>query len=293
MRRYAAALFWCAGPIAPSFHHADVLPRITERAVAFLDRQAKSADRRPFLLYFATAPHTPYLPGRRFRGKSGAGDYGDFVNMVDASVGEILAALDRNQMAEQTFLVMTSDNGARWTPEEIRQFGHRSNLNNRGQKSDIYEGGHRIPFIVRWPGKVRAGSTSDELGCLVDLMATSAAAAALPLPADAAPDSFNLLPALLSKPLEHSIRDAVVHHSGSGMFAIRSGPWKLAMGLGSGGFTRPAHIDPKPGNPREAIQFEVGPARDDESLRQPSGSCPLADGKAGGIQRAGGSRPAE
>ena len=139
--KYARGPFWRAGPIAPSFHHADVLPRITERAVAFLDRQAKSADRRPFCFISPSTAHTPYLPGQRFRGKSGAGDYGDFVNMVDASVGEILAALDRNQMAEQTFLVMTSDNEARWTPEKIRQFGHRSNLNNRGQKSDIYGGG--------------------------------------------------------------------------------------------------------------------------------------------------------
>ena len=240
--------FWRGGAIAPSFRHADVLPRITERAVAFLDRQAKSEPHKPFFLYFAlSAPHTPYLPGQSFRGRSGAGDYGDFVSMVDASVGEILAELDRSRLTDQTLVILTSDNGARWTPEEIRQFGHRSNLNNRGQKSDIYEGGHRIPFVVRWPGKVRAGSTSNELGCLVDLMATCAAAAGVPLPANAAEDSFNLLPALRGERHEAPIRDAAVHHSGSGMFAIRSGDWKLVFGLGSGGFTRPAHIDPKPG----------------------------------------------
>jgi arylsulfatase A-like enzyme len=240
--------FWRGGAIAPSFRHADVLPRITQHAAAFLDQQAKSEPHKPFFLYFAlSAPHTPYLPGQRFRGQSGAGDYGDFVSMVDASVGEILAVLDRNRLTDQTFVILTSDNGARWTPEEIRQFGHRSNLNNRGQKSDIYEGGHRIPFIVRWPGKVRPGSTSDELGCLVDLMATCAAVAGVPLPANAAEDSFNLLPAVRGEQHAASIRDAVVHHSGSGMFAIRSGNWKLVLGLGSGGFTRPAFIVPKPG----------------------------------------------
>jgi arylsulfatase A len=248
--KYARGPFWRAGAISPSFHHADVLPRITERAVSFLDNQAKSGGGKPFFLYFAlTAPHTPYLPGRHFVGKSGAGDYGDFVSMVDSSIGEVLDALDRGGLADKTLLIMTSDNGARWTPEEIRQFGHRSNLNNRGQKSDIYEGGHRIPFLVRWPGKVRPSSTSDELGCLVDLMATCAAAAGVPLPENAAEDSFNLLPAILSQPLARPIRDAVVHHSGSGMFALRSGEWKLAFGLGSGGFTQPAFRKPKSGEP--------------------------------------------
>ncbi len=242
--------FWRGGAIAPSFRHADVLPRITERAVKFLDRRVQTDQRRPFFLYLAlTAPHTPYLPGQRFLGASGAGDYGDFVAMVDASIGEVLGSLDRNRLADNTLLIVTSDNGARWTREEIRQFGHRANFNNRGQKSDIYEGGHRIPFLARWPGRVRAGSTSDELGCLVDLMATCAETAGLPLPANAAEDSFSLLPAIRSKKLERPIRDSLVHHSGSGMFAIRSGDWKLVMGLGSGGFTRPVRIVPMPGEP--------------------------------------------
>jgi arylsulfatase A-like enzyme len=242
--------FWRGGAIAPSFRHADVLPRITERAVKFLNRRAQTDRRRPFFLYLAlTAPHTPYLPGQRFLGASSAGDYGDFVTMVDASIGEVLGALDRSRLTDNTLLIMTSDNGARWTPEEIRQFGHRANFNNRGQKSDIFEGGHRIPFVVRWPGRVRVGSTSEELGCLVDLMATFAEAAGVSLPANAAEDSFSLLPAIRSKHMDRPIRDSLVHHSGSGMFAIRSGDWKLVMGLGSGGFTRPVRIAPKPGEP--------------------------------------------
>ncbi len=248
--KYARGPFWRAGAIAPSFRHADVLPRITERAVQFLDRQAASPARKPFFLYFAlTAPHTPYLPSDHFAGQSRAGDYGDFVTMVDASVGQILSALDRGRLTGETLVIMTSDNGARWTPEEIRQFDHRANFNNRGQKSDAFEGGHRIPFLARWPGKVRAGSTSDELGCLVDLMATCADAAGLPLPPNAAEDSFSLLPAILSRKSDRPIRDAVVHHSGSGMFAIRSGQWKLILGLGSGGFTPPVRVVAKPGEP--------------------------------------------
>jgi arylsulfatase A-like enzyme len=291
--KHARGPFWRGGAIAPSFRHADVLPRITERAVAFLDRQAKSESHKPFFLYFAlSAPHTPYLPGQNFRGKSGAGDYGDFVTMVDASVGEVLAALDRNRLTDQTLVILSSDNGARWTPEEIRQFGHRANLNNRGQKSDIYEGGHRIPFIVRWPGKVRAGSTSDEPGCLVDLMATCAAAAGVPLPANAAEDSFNLLPAFRGKQSQGPIRDALVHHSGSGMFAIRAGDWKLVLGLGSGGFTRPAWIVAKPG---QAAGQLYNLAKDREETRDVYSQHPeivrsLTE-RLERIQRAGGSRP--
>jgi arylsulfatase A len=251
--RYARGPFWRKGAAAPSFRHADVLPRLIERAVAFLDRQAKSQSKNPFFLYLAlSGPHTPYLPSARFRGHSGAGDYGDFVETVDAGVGEVLDCLDRNRLTENTFLAFASDNGARWTPEEIAQFDHRSNLDNRGQKSDIFDGGHRIPFIVRWPGHVHAGSTSDELGCLVDLMATCAGVAGVRLPDDAAEDSFDLRPAFAR---EHGqpIRDSVVHHSGSGMFAIRSGDWKLVLGLGSGGFTRPARIQPRGGQPDEQL----------------------------------------
>ncbi len=239
--------FWRPGAMAPSFRHADVLPRLTERAVAFLDRRAKAREKKPFFLYLAlSGPHTPYLPIAKFRGKSGAGDYGDFVETVDASVGDVLSALDRNGLAENTFLAFASDNGARWAPDEISQFGHRSNLDNRGQKSDVYDGGHRIPFIARWPGRIRPGSTSDELGCLVDLMATCASVAGVSLPQETAEDSSDLRPALLEgggRPIRH----AVVHHSGSGMFAIRSGDWKLVLGLGSGGFTQPARIQPRAG----------------------------------------------
>jgi arylsulfatase A-like enzyme len=285
--------FWRGGAIAPSFRHADVLPRITQHAVAFLDRQAKSEPRKPFFLYFAlSAPHTPYLPGRSFRGQSGAGDYGDFVSMVDASVGEILADLDRSRLSDQTLVILTSDNGARWTPEEIRQFGHRSNLNNRGQKSDIYEGGHRIPFVVRWPGKVRAGSTSDELGCLVDLMATCAAVAGVPLPENASEDSFNLLPAMRGERHEAPIRDAVVHHSGSGMFAIRSGEWKLVLGLGSGGFTRPARVDPKPAEaPGQLYNLALDRQETTNVYLQHPEIVRALTQKLEGIQRSGGSRP--
>jgi arylsulfatase A-like enzyme len=245
MRRRGGGGFWRAGAIAPHFRHAEVLPALTDRAVAFLARQ--SAD-RPFFLYFAlTAPHTPWMPTRAFRGKSGAGWYGDFVAQVDAAAGRVLQALDDAKLSERTLVIFTSDNGAHWLPEDIEKWRHRANGSLRGQKSDIWEGGHRVPFLARWPGRVPAGATSQELICLTDFLATTAALVGAELPADAGEDSFNLLPALRGDRRDRPIREAIVHHSGDGTFGIRQGPWKLAMALGSHGFSVPREITPRPG----------------------------------------------
>jgi arylsulfatase A-like enzyme len=248
MRRNGGKGFWRAGAIAPHFKHIDVLPRIRDKAVAFLGKQA--AD-KPFFLYLAlTAPHTPWLPTEAFNGKSGAGPYGDFVAQVDATVGRVMKALDDARLSDNTLLIFTSDNGAHWLPTDIAKWKHRANDGLRGQKADIWDGGHRVPFIARWPGKVRAGSTSNELICLTDLLATVAAVVSEKLPADAGEDSFNILPVLLGQKLERPVREAVVHHSGDGTFGIRQGPWKLAMALGSHGFSDPKNVKPMEGGPK-------------------------------------------
>lgn len=245
MRRKGGEGFWRGGAIAPHFKHVEVLPAITERATTFCRKQ--SAD-KPFFLYVAlTGPHTPWLPTEAFRGKSKAGYYGDFVAQVDASVGRIVKALDDAKLAGNTLLIFTSDNGAYWLPEEIEKWGHRANGNLRGQKADLWEGGHRVPFVVRWPGHHAAGATRKELLCLTDVLATVAEVVGVKLPADAGEDSFSFLSALRGDKREHPIRDAIVHHSGDGTFAIRQGPWKLALALGSHGFSVPHDIKPKPG----------------------------------------------
>jgi arylsulfatase A-like enzyme len=237
--------FWRAGPIAPHFKHIDVLPKITDRAVAFVRKQ--SAD-KPFFLYFAmTGPHTPWMPVADFRGKSGAGSYGDFVAQVDASAGRVLKALDDAGLSDNTLLIFTSDNGAYWVPADIEKWQHRANGRLRGQKADLWEGGHRVPFIVRWPGHVPASAASKELICLTDVLATVAAVAGTDLPADAGEDSFDIGPALRGGRRDRPVRAAVVLQSGDGTFAIRQGPWKLAMALGSHGFSDPKNIKPKPG----------------------------------------------
>jgi arylsulfatase A-like enzyme len=160
-----------------------------------------------------------------------------------------VAALDRNGLARNTLLIVTSDNGAHWLPDEIEMHHHRANGNVRGQKADIYDGGHRIPFMARWPGKIKAGRVSNQLACLTDLMATVAEITGAKLPAGAGEDSYSLVPALLESKPQTAVREAIVHHSSQGLFAIRQGPWKLALGRGSGGFTQPVSITPKAGEP--------------------------------------------
>lgn len=242
--------FWRGGGIAPGFKHAEVLPTMTEKAVDFIETSSLKYS-GPFFLYFPlTAPHTPWLPLKEFRGKSEAGAYGDFVAQVDATVGRVLQTLDKHHLSQNTLVILTSDNGAHWTPADKRKYAHRANRHLRGQKADAWDGGHREPFIVRWPGVVKPGSVSDETLCLTDFFATAAEIVGEPLPDDAGEDSFSFLPVLKGAALKKPIREAVVHHSSRGMFAIRKGPWKLIAGLGSGGFSRPAVVKPRPGGPQ-------------------------------------------
>ena len=242
--------FWRGGPIAPGFHHGEVLPTITQKANAFIERHAKNHPEKPFLLYLPfSAPHTPWLPLKEFRGKSGAGAYGDFAAQVDASVGSVLDTLNRLKLSENTLVIFTSDNGAHWTPGDISKYGHRANRHYRGQKADAWEGGHRVPFIVRWPGVVKPNGSTGETICLTDIFATVAEIVGSELPNDAGEDSFSILPVLKGAFLKKPIRPSIVHHSLSGMFAIRKGNWKLILGLGSGGFSKPRSIKPKPDGP--------------------------------------------
>lgn len=250
------------GVRSPDFTIYGVMPRLAGEAVGYIERQAKEESGRPFFLYAPlTAPHLPLVPNEEYRGVSQAGHYGDFVAETDAFVGAILEVLDRTDQADDTLVIFTSDNGGLyhyWEPQEaddvrfhrgskrgryVEQFEHQGNAHLRGTKADIWEGGHRVPFVVRWPGKTPAGKVSDELIELTDLLATCAAMLNVDLPDDAGPDSRNALPALVAVEPETRVRDYSVHHSLWGQFAIRRGPWKLIAHRGSGGFTFPRDID--------------------------------------------------
>jgi arylsulfatase A-like enzyme len=187
--------FWREGPIAPDFTHVDVLPELTRRALAWIDRSAEQD--APFFLYFPLpAPHTPILPTPEFLGRSGTNAYGDFCLQVDDVVGQILASLDQHGLTDDTIVVFTTDNGCspRADFEALGRIGHRPSYVFRGHKADIYEGGHRIPLLVRWPDRIRPGSRTDETVCLIDLLATCADVLGVELPDNAGEDSVSNLP---------------------------------------------------------------------------------------------------
>jgi arylsulfatase A len=227
------------GPAAPEFDAADVLPELTRRSVDYIRDRAKT--RTPFFLYVPLAsPHTPILPTKEWMGKSGLGPFADFVMQTDASVGEIMDALEQSGVAEDTMVVFTSDNGgsAKYARmEELAAKGHACNEALRGAKADLWDGGHRVPFIVRWPGHAVPGTQSGALVCLSDVFATVAEAVGAPLAENAAEDSFSFLPVLTGT--GPGPRESVVHHSVTGAFAIRHREWKLLLAPGSGGWSEP------------------------------------------------------
>jgi arylsulfatase A len=237
--------FYRGGPIAPGFKHEDVLPRCTQKAVEFIDKHAMTSSGAPFFLYFPlSAPHTPILPAAEFQGRSGIGPYGDFVLQCDGTVGEIMRALDRHNMTENTLFIITSDNGC--SPmadfDDLARQDHHPSYHFRGCKADIYEGGHRIPFIARWPAKISPGKICDDTVCLTDLMATVASILDFDLPAGAGEDSVSILPDLLGSATA-PVREATVHHSINGSFSIRQGKWKLEFCPGSGGWSYPQPME--------------------------------------------------
>jgi arylsulfatase A-like enzyme len=177
--------YWRGGPIAPGFQHKTCLLECTRRAEAFLAHAAQREPERPFFLYLPLpSPHTPHVPRAPFRGRSRCGAYGDYVVEHDWAIGRVVAALDRHGLREHTMVVVTSDNGAHMRGLDFdfeREYGHRSSGRFRGQKSDAWEGGHRVPFIVSWPGHTPPGSCCDCLISQTDCLATMAELLELPL----------------------------------------------------------------------------------------------------------------
>jgi arylsulfatase A-like enzyme len=236
---------WRKGPIGPTFQHQETMHRLTDKAAGWIGDWGKAKSGKPFFMYLAlTAPHTPVVPRDRFKGITGAGDYGAFVAEVDWSVQQILDALKRAGADQNTLVMMTSDNGPEKQMEARKlEYHHFSAYHFRGHKRDIWDGGHRIPFLAHWPARIKAGSTTSELICLTDLMATCAGIVGAKLPYNAGEDSYNILPAMTGEKLSHPIREALVHHSSWGSFGIRQGEWKLleVRGVGDG----PPSDDPK------------------------------------------------
>ena len=216
------------GAMAPGWKFENILPSLAEKAAQYIDQRAKI--KQPFFLYFPlTTPHQPFSPSERFQGKSGISKVGDLIMDTDWALGEVMTALERNGLTQNTLVIFCADNGHNGsTVAPFQKAGHRVSGPFRGYKAGILEGGHRGPFVARWPAVVKPGSQCGQLISLVDVMATCAEITGVKLPADTAEDSFSIMPLLKSEP--QPVRESVITHSSTGVFAIQRGDWKLIAG---------------------------------------------------------------
>ena len=232
--------FWRKGLTAPDFVHEDVTPNFFRRGIKYIKDNAD--DEKPFFLYLALpSPHTPILPTKEWQGRSGLNPYGDFVMMVDDYIAQLVDAVNKAGIESNTLIIFASDNGCspRANIQEMEAKGHYANYISRGHKADIFEGGHHVPFIVKWPDEIKMGTQCDQTICTTDLMATLAEILHYRLKNDEGEDSYSLFPLFKQVKINGTFREATVHHSINGNFAIRKGDWKLAMCPGSGGWSYP------------------------------------------------------
>ncbi|MEW6357999.1 MAG: arylsulfatase [Planctomycetota bacterium] len=238
-----------SGDSAFTMKHEENARVLHEKATAFIEQNRT----KPFFLYYAPNNiHVPLTPNPRFVGSSQCGKYGDFIRELDWTVGEVLATLDRLGLTQNTLVIFTSDNGGHYDRDALIA-GHRCNAPLNGQKGDVWEGGSRVPFLARWPGRIPAGTQSNRLLCLTDMLATFASLMGRKLPDDAGPDSYNALPLILGQPATADARTNLIMQSSAASIAIkkRIGPddlwavreenWKLVLGQKAGYTTRAEH----------------------------------------------------
>ncbi|MFI3304158.1 MAG: arylsulfatase [Rikenellaceae bacterium] len=240
---------WRQGPTSTDFTHDEVLQDVTDRTINYIKEKssAPKKQRTPFFVYMPLpAPHTPILPTEQFLGKSKTNEYGDFVMQVDDVVGQIRKTLEEQGISDNTILIFTSDNGCspRAEFEQLKGFGHSPNGELRGMKADLYEGGHRVPFIVEGSKGTKRGTKVDATICLTDMVATAADMVGSKLADNEGEDSFSFLSYLYGKQPKQ-MRDYTVHHSINGGFAIRQGEWKLLFAKGSDGWSYPTNAQIK------------------------------------------------
>ena len=218
--------FWRPGKAAKNFKHEEVLHTFTQKSIDFIETAAKKSD--PFFLYVALAsPHTPWLASEKFKGSSKVGDWGDWVAENDHAIGEVVDAVYKNGIQDNTLIIFTSDNGPVWWPVDIEKYGHRSTGKYRGMKFDAYEGGHRMPFIASWPGVVVKGSQSDRIVSNTDMLATFADLVGQKLPINQGVDSYSILDVLCSEDTGKPIRNSIVGRPDRTDLYIRKNEWKL------------------------------------------------------------------
>ena len=255
--------WWRYGPTASDFDHEQVTPNFFEKAKTFIKKAVKK--NKPFFLYLPLpSPHTPILPVKKWQGKSGLNSYADFVMQIDDHIGEVDSLLKDLKISNNTIIIFTSDNGC--SPEAnfdlLSEKGHYPSGEFRGHKADIFEGGHRVPFIVKWPKKIKAGSISNNTICTTDLIATCAEILNIKLDEDEGVDSFSMVPLFSKQTQDNFKRSYTIHHSINGSFAIRKGDYKFIFCPGSGGWSHPK---PSSNETKNLLKFQLYDISNDPS----------------------------
>ena len=246
---WRTGVWWRRGEISKSFRIEYCQPSIMQAGVSFIEWQSENNDASPFFLYLPlTGPHTPWLPGNQFQGKSDLGDYGDFILEIDDIVLQIKKTLMRMNLYDNTIIIFASDNGAHWPWQQIERTGHDASVGRRGMKGDVWDGGHHVPMVISWPAKIKQPATYEHLVSLTDVFATLTELTGQTMDEYSGEDSQSFMH-VLNGHLDKPTRDHMIHHSSRRMFAIRKNGWKYIDGLGSGGFTAPGVIEPEEGGP--------------------------------------------
>jgi len=246
-------VWWREGEMSRSFRIEDCHTEIVEEGVAYIEKQEKENPNEPFFLYLPlTGPHTPWMPTEQFKGQSNAGLYGDFIFNIDDAVKQIKEVLKREGIYDNTMLIFASDNGAYWPQEEVELYAHDSNQGRKGQKGDVWDGGHRIPLVISWPSQIKKSSEYPHLISLTDFFATFCDFTGQEPGEDSGEDSFSFWKVLTGEK-DAPIRHSMVHHSVSGFYSLRIENWKYIDGLGSGGFSHPTRLTPEKNGPKSQL----------------------------------------
>ena len=247
---WGRGVWWRNGEMSASFRIEDCLDVIVKEGTSFIREQVKYNPEKPFMLYLPlTGPHTPWVPAERFKNSSDLGTYGDFIYEIDDVVLRIKNTLESLDIEENTILIFTSDNGAHWSENDKLTYAHQSNWSSRGQKGDIWNGGHHVPLFVNWPARINEAVTCNQTVGLIDIIATLAELTGEEIEDGYAEDSYSFFH-IINGSNQKPVREDIIYYSSGGRLAIQSGEWKYIDCLGSGGFTKPSRLEPVEGGPK-------------------------------------------
>ena len=242
-------VWWRNGEMSKSFTMENCLDTIVNEGISFIRNQVKTNPAKPFMLYLAlTGPHTPWMPNSKFKGKSNMGTYGDFIAQVDNYVAQVNNTLQQLNIDKNTIVIFASDNGSPWAEDDIQVYSHQSNYGRRGQKGDVWDGGHHIPLIIQWPDKIKGKFIYPHTVSLIDIIATFSEMTGQKIKDNFGEDSFSFYK-VLSEISTTPVRDQIIYISSRNMLAVKKDGWKYIDGLGSGGFTEPGLLKPVKGGP--------------------------------------------